>query len=402
MNLHQISFSFIDYLLWGMAFLWLIVDSITGFFISYGINMPLSQFFKFLLLALVVVKLYKYKTAFLSFYFLSLYIAWYFLHLSLINVDFVSPILLFSKFLSLIFLYVYFRICILKFPLKTLLYARNVMLIAWLVVAFNVFVGLMGYGVPSYGEDADEMGVKGFFFAGNELGGIMAVLVPFIVYLIIMNVSGIKAILAYAIVILVGVLIGTKSSILVTLLSVIIVPILYMSLTKRLRVLFCLAIIMFVAFPFFSNVFDDFSIGALDRWIYFYDTGGFSRLIFSGRDDFWELKKESFLNSGVVSQLFGIGAEGKFVERDHLDFLLIFGYFGLFFIVSFFLYLLVVAIRNRHNNSLVKVVIFSDVLVLGIGYMAGHVWFSAMASLYIALLNAFVFVRHDEMLFSNK
>ena len=154
MKLNQVSFSFIDYLLWGMAFLWLIVDSITGFFISYGVDMPLSQLFKLLLLALVIVRLYKYKAAFLSFYLLLLYIAWYFLHLSLINVDFVSPMLLFSKFLSLLFLYAYFRICILNFPLKTVLYARNVMVIAWLVVAFNVIVGLMGYGIPSYGEDA--------------------------------------------------------------------------------------------------------------------------------------------------------------------------------------------------------------------------------------------------------
>lgn len=402
LKLNQISFSFIDYLLWGMAFLWLIIDSITGFFISYGVDMPLSQLFKLLLLALVIVRLYKYKTVFLSFYLLLLYLAWYFLHLSLINVDFVSPILLFSKFLSLLFLYAYFRNCIFEFPSKTILYARNVMVIAWLVVAFNVTVGLMGYGIPSYGEDAEEMGVKGFFFAGNELGGIMAVLVPFIVYLVLMNLSGIKAILAYIVIILVGVLIGTKSSILVTLLSVIIVPILYMSLAKRLKILFGLAIITFVTFPFLANMFEEFSIGALDRWIYFYDTGGISRLIFSGRDDFWEFKKELFLNSGIMSQLFGIGAEGKFVERDHLDFLLIFGYAGLIFIVSFFLYLLVTAIRNRHNNSLVKVIIFSDGLVLGIGYMAGHVWFSAMASLYIALLNAFAFVHHDEMLFSKK
>lgn len=402
LKLNQVSFSFIDYLLWGMAFLWLIVDSITGFFISYGVDMPLSQLFKLLLLALVIVRLYKYKTAFLSFYLLLLYIAWYFLHLSLINVDFVSPMLLLSKFLSLLFLYAYFRICIFTFPLKTTFYARNVMVIAWLVVAFNVIVGLMGYGIPSYGEDAEEMGVKGFFFAGNELGGIMAVLVPFIVYLVLMNLSGIKAILAYVVIILVGVLIGTKSSILVTLLSVIIVPILYMSFTKRLRLLFGLVIIAFVAFHFFADMFEDFSIGALDRWIYFYDTGGVSRLVFSGRDDFWEFKKELFFNSGIVSQLFGIGAEGKFVERDHLDFLLIFGYFGLVFIVLFFLYLLVVAIRYRHNNSMVKVIIFSDGLVLGIGYMAGHVWFSAMASLYIALLNAFVFVCYDKVLFGKK
>ncbi len=392
------SFSIIDCLLWGMVLIWLIVDTVTGFLFSYGANISFSQLFKLLLLALVIVRLFKYKTAFLSFYLLLLYITWYFLHLSLINVDFVPPMISLSKFLSLLFLYVYFRICIFNFPLKTTFYVRNVMVIAWLVVAFNVIIGLMGYGLPSYGEDA-EMGVKGFFYAANELGGIMAVLVPFMAYFIQVRLSGLKALLAYAIIILIGVSIGTKSCILVTLLSVIIVPILYMSLANRLKLLFCLAIIMIVAFPFLVNVFEDLSIGALDRWTYYYDTGGMDKLVYSGRDELWRLKKEIFSNSDLFTQLFGMGIEGKVVERDHLDSILMFGYCGFFLIVSFFLYLLIVAFRYRHNNSLVKVVIFSDLLILGIGYMAGHVWFSGMASVYIALFNVFPFVHHEGLIF---
>lgn len=400
--MHNISYSLIDRVLWGMAFIWLIVDSITGFFISYGTNMPLSQLFKFFLLVLVVVRLLKYKKNILIFYLFLLYIAWYFLHLSFINVDFASPILLLSKFLSLFFLYLYFRLCIIYLPLKTVLKARNVMVVGWIIVALNIMAGIMGFGIPTYGEDSDNMGIKGFFFAGNELGGIMAVLTPFMVYLVLKNLSGLKAILAYIIIILVGVLIGTKSSILATLLSVIFVPMLYMPLVKRLKMLFSLIILTIITIYFLNYRFDDFSINALDRWMYFYDTGGISKLIYSGRDIFWEIKKEHFLNSGIMTQLFGMGAEGKSVERDHLDFLLIFGYLGLIFIVLFFLYLLLTAIRYRYNNSLVKVIIFSDVLVLGIGYMAGHVWFSAMASLYIALLNALVFVCYNKILFGKK
>ena len=90
-----------------------------------------------------------------------------------------------------------------------------------------------------------------------------------------------------------------------------------------------------------------------------------------------------------------MGAEGKFVERDHLDFLLIFGYLGLIVIVSFYSYLLVIAIKFRHNNPLVKVIIFSDLLVISIGYIAGHVWYTAMSSVYIALLNALAFINNE-------
>lgn len=276
------------------------------------------------------------------------------------------------------------------------------MIIAWIIIAFNVIAGLMGYGIPSYGEDEEDMGVKGFFFAGNELGGIMAVLAPFMIYLITIRLSGVKAFLAYIIIMLVGISIGTKSSILVTILSILIVPILYMSPKKRLKIILCWIIIIGFFFPFIVNLIADSSIGAIERWSYFYHEGGVTRLIFSGRDDFWNTKKVLFFNSDIITQLFGMGAEGKFVERDHLDFLIIFGYIGLAAITSFFIYLLITAIKHRHNNSLMKIVIFSDLLVIGMGYMAGHVWYSAMASVYIALLNAFTFVRHDGILFYNK
>lgn len=60
------------------------------------------------------------------------------------------------------------------------------------------------------------------------------------------------------------------------------------------------------------------------------------------------------------------------------------------------------AIRYRHNNSLVKVVIFSDLLILGIGYIAGHVWFSGMASVYIALINVLPLVRYRGTLYGSQ
>lgn len=382
-----------------MIFIWLIIDSITGLFISYGINMPLSQLFKLLLLVLVIVRLYKNRFVFFSLFVLLLYIAWYFLHLAMIDKDFVTPMLLLSKFLSLLFLYLYFRMSFINFPVITIRNARKAMIIAWFVVAFNVVAGLMGYGVPSYGEDAEDMGVKGFFFAGNELGGIMAVLVPFMVYQILIRISGFKALIAYIVIILVGVLIGTKSSLLVTLLSVIMVPILYMSSKKRFIFILGLTIITGLSFSYVSNMLEDVSIGAIDRWSYFYDTGGLMRLIFSGRDEYWEQSKLLFFNSDFMTQMFGMGAEGKFVERDHLDFLLVFGYSGLAVIILFLLYLLLSSIHCRHHNSLMKVVIFSNFLVLGIGYMAGHVWFSAMASVYIALLNAFTYIHYNGILY---
>ena len=384
-----------------MIFFWLIIDSITGFFISYGINMPLSQIFKLLILLLIIIRLCRIKIFLTSLSFLSIYIAWYFSHLALINKDYSLPLLLLSKFLTLLFLYAYFRHYLNKYPAKLLINAQKALVIAWIVIAFNVIIGVMGYGIPTYGESEEDidMGVKGFFFAGNELGGIMAVLAPFMVYIVQTRLYSIKRILAILTILTVGVLVGTKSSILASLLSAIVVPLLYMPLRQCLKTLFIFSIFVIFLFssPFIKNILSDISIGLIDRWIYFYNEEGgeITKFILSGRDVFWDSKKELFLNSNLITQMFGMGAEGKFVERDHLDFLLIFGYLGLIVIVSFYSYLLVIAIKFRHNNPLVKVIIFSDLLVISIGYIAGHVWYTAMSSVYIALLNALAFINNE-------
>lgn len=393
------TFSIVDKLIWFMIYTWLIVDSITGFFISYGIAMPLSQIFKLLVLLLVIFRLCKNRMAFTISYFLMLYIAFYFLHLALIVSDFKAPVILLSKFLSLFFLYLYFRFCIVHFPAKTISNAYKAMIIAWIVVAFNVIMGLLGFGIPSYGDEGEGMGVKGFFYAGNELAGIMAVLIPFIVYLIILRFSGFKSFISYVIILILGIVIGTKSSILVTLLSAAIVPMFYMSAKKRFKYILFIVLLIGISTVLLMDFVTETSIPAIERWTYFYDTGGLNRLLYSGRDDFWEIQKQTFFDSDLSIQFWGMGIVGKSVERDHLDSLLMFGYVGLTLITSFFLYLIIVAFRNRYNNTLARIVIFSDCLILGIGFMAGHIWYSAMASVYIALFNVLCLPSCKEALF---
>lgn len=391
------SYTNIDRLIWLMVSVWLIIDSVTGFFISYGTNMPLSQLFKLIILMLIVVRL-QHKGIMLLLATL-IYLSGYLLHIILINGEFVKPILTFSKFLSLVYLYLYFRFSFHYFPQKTINNAQKALLIAWVILACNVVLGLMGYGISTYGEE-EEIGVKGFFFAGNELGGVMAVLAPFMFYWILVRLSGLKSVIIYVAVIAIGVLVGTKTSILVTTLSAIIVPLLYLSPRKRVRLLCFLAVIIVLIVPYVINMIIESSTGAIERWSYIYNKGGLTQLIYSGRDDFWNMQGRLFFNSDFLTQLFGMGGYEKSIERDHLDSMLMFGYLGLILIMLFFLYLLIRSFRHRHNNTLMKIVIFSNLLILGIGYMAGHVWFSAMASVYIALLNGFSYLCVNDILFS--
>ena len=172
-----------------------------------------------------------------------------------------------------------------------------------------------------------------------------------------------------------------------------------LSKQSRRKFIFAWLIILICLISLVIKYINELEIGAIERWTFFYETGGLEKLIFSGRDEFWDNQKSEFFNASFLSQLFGMGSDGKIIERDHLDTLLIYGYVGFCLIAGFYLYLTFYAIKHRHNNSLGKVIVFSDILILGIAYMAGHVWFSAMASVYIALLNSFSTLRYKGILF---
>lgn len=394
----------IDKILWWMATMWLVVDSFTGFFMSSGINIPLSQVYKLFVLFLITIRLISINKTLIIVWGSFMYIACYFLHLSLIASNFTEPILMLSKFLSLVYLYLYFCFSFKKFPEIAILNSKKVLLVGWLVLAFNIIMGLLGFGVPTYKGDNAELGVKGFFFAGNELGGILAVLAPFMFYWLIIRLSGLKLFLSYLFVLIIGFLIGSKTAILATFLSAIVIPFWYLPVRKRIRLMILGLIIIICSIPYIIDLISNTTIGAIERWTYFYNSGGLERLVFSGRDEFWDLKKEAFYNSDFSIRLLGMGASdnSKIVERDHLDAMLIFGYLGLMFIILFFFSLLIKTILHRHTNSLVKIVFFSNLLVISIGYMAGHVWFSASASVYIALINAFVCVSHNGRLYEKE
>lgn len=386
-----------DRLIWWMASVWLIIDSITGLFISYVASMPLSQIFKLIILILIIDKLVYKKYILILTFSILIYLTVYIIHLNINSIGFSEPLVILSKFLSLIYLYLYFRYTCKLFPTQFIKYSKYVFIIAWVTLSINILLGIWGFGVPTYkAEDSDSLGVKGFFFAGNELGGIMAVVAPMMFYLAIKNLNGIKLFFAYSSIIIVGVLIGTKAAILSTLISALALPILYSSKKSRIKIITISSLIIFVLGMLIIKFIEDASVDSINRWTFFYNNGGISRLLLSGRDEFWEMKSHVFFNSNFITQFLGIGVENeKIVERDHLDAILIFGYSGGLIIIMFFCFLLINSINCRHNNSLMKVIIFSNILVLSIGFIAGHVWFSAMASIYIALINSFSSLHYN-------
>lgn len=391
-------YSYREYFIWLIVSCWLIIDSLNGLFAWKGINLPISQFFKLIILFLLILSLLKKKKYQIIISLIFIYIAFYFTILAINNYSFLESFLSFSRFLTLLLFYLYAIDSIKILQERDLIKIKRIINIGIIIFSLNIILGILGFGRSTYGST--DFGLKGLFNAGNELGGLLAVMAPFVVYLIIVNLYGILKYISLLFVLIIGSLVGTKTAILCVFSSVFLLPLFYYNTKLKLITLFLYCSATLIVLYIISNYFSADFNSLIDRWVYIYDNGGLSQLTFSGRDLFWEQKKHEFYNASFVSQFFGIGVtNNKLIEQDYLDSILMYGYFGGGLIILFFFYLLLNAYIKRNNNSLGKTIIFSDLLVIGIGFIAGHVWFSAMASIYIALMNALIYIKSKNILF---
>ena len=56
------------------------------------------------------------------------------------------------------------------------------MLFSFLIIALNISLKLFGLGFAMYTMDSLEIGSKGYFYAGNEVSGVLLILASFLMY----------------------------------------------------------------------------------------------------------------------------------------------------------------------------------------------------------------------------
>ena len=384
----------LDRIIWFSFIVWLIIDDLTGFFINAGKPLPISQTFKFGLLIILIFRLSTFKRQFIILYSFLTYIAFISLHLIFIDENVPITLLHLSKLLLTVIIYLYFVKYIQISSTQDFITKSNTILyISFLIIAINIGLGLFGIGYHTYPDEG--IGYKGFFFAGNEMGGLLVVIFPYILYRTFIKYGHIRYCIMCTICIALSILLGTKTVILISLLSSICVGWLYGSAKFRRNLIFSITIIVTVSLPYFINLINSREVDILMRMSYSFDNGGLSSLIFSSRDEFWAKKSIEFFNSDAVTQMFGLGGN-RSVEMDHLDSLLNYGYFGLTVIYGFFLYLLLHALKHRHNNSYCPIIILTDILLISISLIAGHIIFSSMAGMYIALQNSLTNIKANQ------
>lgn len=358
-----------------MCYFLLLIDSINGFFANQGTALPISSLYKFVLLAALIFRLLKFKS--LSPFGYIIYIAVLFLYYSLYDFSLFSDSFSFiSRFLIIIFLYEYLVILIRKYDISRFIY--KIIKFNFVVLICNILLGLMGIGYGTY----HEFGSKGFFYAGNETSGVLLTLTPIVLYIALKkySVKSIKFLVIILLCLTAAILLGTKSALLGMFVILLYIVWKYSKINKIYIISFVGLIIAgacYYIYNYFSFIVERFMFAFEKREM------GWMALL-SGRDVFLAENMEEFYNSNLILNSLGMGIPQKMIEIDFFDFLYISGYIGAS--ILFLLWIINIR-RSQKKGEIPSLIFFTNILLIGVSFIAGHIYSSAMAGSFIAIIN---------------
>lgn len=395
-NNYNIDYS--DKIIWVGCYIWLILDSINGYFWNAGFQLPISQMIKSILLLFVSYKVLKNRVIAISLSIVIIILNFNYISSAFYNYPFVGTIQHLSKLLLTILLFVYFKQCIEKW-LYTCFEkrAKLVFKIGIIVLFVNVYMGLLGIGYHTY--STGEYGYKGFFSSGNEMGGLVVTLIPVLLYWAYFSLTKKQYLLCTIASLLFGILLATKSVIIIVVFFCVYVPYAYSNNKKRKRKIVISSIILLICalYVVFKKL-DRESTNFLIEFFYRYDKGGILYLLLSARNEFVLEQYDIFIHSPFYQQLLGMGSKiGNIdtVEMDYFDVFFYYGYIGLFIMIILTIMLFHIIKKNKINNKFTRVIKMSDTLMIIMAAVAGHILFSSTAGLYIALINSFLFTKKE-------
>jgi len=259
-----------------------------------------------------------------------------------------------------------------------------------------VILGLLGLNLRI--TEGTATNYFGFFYAGNEISGVIILLCSYIIFRSYHEQWKYKWLLFFLL-IATAFMFGTKASIFGVLILCIFIP--QITIFKKIKtvryklhklILFTLASLFVLYFGWKYIV----SSGIWDRWVWFYRKNELASLL-SGRLDYLVRDIDKYLKASFHYKIMGLGGN-RTVEMDFFDIIFNFGYFGLFIIYSFYLLVFENArkLRKLSNYPYAKLTFLTLFLLLCISFLAGHVIFSGMASIFIGMFCALTFYYEQE------
>jgi hypothetical protein len=245
--------------------------------------------------------------------------------------------------------------------------------------------GICGFGYFTY--KAARWGIKGFFFAGNEVAVLF-----FCLYCYILTRVSYKLrymLLIYIVSFLISLLIGTKT---------VVLSCFFLSLVdyyyrfhkrkyyyKILFIFFMLLLIIYSVVFFPQTQFYQFVVSRFSKT--FRNSNNLLNALLSNRLVFLATNYKAwrtvlslrtfFLGMGVPSLIKGI-------EIDFIEVLFYYGIITLLIVLGFYMYIIWLSAKRKNG-----LLIVFNIIYLCISLTAGHVWYSVMAGLFFAYINAY-------------
>ena len=395
----------------GLTF-YLTADTLTGFLEHKGLKLALSpsQIWKFFILGgmLVYIAKTKYEYVILALTYFGILVAPRYIdflgHEDLKG--FLSDIVYALKYSSFFIAFIWARtlFTISDIYLKKI---NQIFIINFIVLALNLFGGVLGYGYSQYGN----IGSVGYFIAGNEISGLII-----IVFGLILNYFFKKKqkyyLLACLMLIVLSLLKSTKVAIAGTILLTFLIPYFSENLPilslSNLRKKILMSFLVMIPFLIIGLYFAMIYTGLWERIQYFYTHYDFLTFLLSGRNKYVEVVIEVFeSNFSVFQLLFGkgyfngmneirlfYGGVDTISEIDIVDLFYQFGFVGLILVFSLWFYFIKTSYQKMitNNSMMASAVFIINILLFLISFPAGHILYSGIAGILIGIMNGIQFV----------
>ena len=274
-------------------------------------------------------------------------------------------------------------------------------------IIFNILGGfLFGYGFVAY--EGTDLGSKGFYYAGNELGGVFISLSAYVAIILINKKSTLKYIFGFVFLLFLSLLTTMKSSMLGTLLIFMAVPFIYAYINMKNLIMprwifymigifiIILAILLPISFYYVYYVL------ALETRIgYALNNASLISAILSHRD-VWAVQMMDYFseNSSYYTVSFGYAYETAFrlfgnrSEIDIVDIFFSYGFFGVVLVYGFWLNMLYRFIFLK--TKLAGYILYAAILIFLVSFMSGHILTTGIGAVPFAILFSLAYLTREK------
>ena len=404
-------FSF-DTIIFVLLFGLLPIDMLNGFLLrEVGVAPPVTvaQLYKIFILALLFISINSTeKVIFISFFGVLLLPTVYQVvssfDLKLVFPDAVKVI----KYLGSVLAFFYFR-TIFTHKRHLLKWVFRWFLFSFLILVINISLKLFGLGFPMYAMDTLEIGSKGFFYAGNEVSGVLIILSSFLMYWFQLYNKKMLFFIISVVAILTGLYITSKTAIL----GAIFTSFYFFIFSPNKKgvsikdILFYL-LFFFVLMPSALFLIVDYlkSSDVMQRFSYFWDKLDIYTFILSNRNtflfDFIEIFKKEY---NFLEMLIGVG-QSTFETLNHnhiieLDFFDIYFVYGIVGVLMFLFYISFLLIQSKIKSLNRKTYLFSSyskyiaLFLIVLSFLSGHIFNSGMAAIYMGCVFSLMYYKSN-------